>query len=264
MEATKDGTQPAPHSRVEVIGIWRMLSTVLNKSPSSPSLVSIQPPLYADRAKNTRCFGGGVKAVAGDDKLLLEPAAAGATGIRLSDAKNLKPNDLLGLDFGDVHQEEMIAVKKIEAENAADLPAWVVLSWPLSQPHRGGKMAQRLERAWQDSPIELALDGHRGDACLFLSTLRGIAAGGYLRIVGSSLNAPDEYHRIRMFETKSDQEGFYQLPPLQRVAQVQLRASNKGKNAEVTLQPDYGLYRNQVDFVLKTQQTPARTEGNHA
>jgi hypothetical protein len=264
METTKFGAQPAPRSEVEIVGIWRTLSMVLNKSPAAPSLISIQPPLYADRAKSTPCLGGSMKPIQGDEKVLLEPAAAGATTLRLSDAKHLKPKDLLGIDFGDVHQEEVIGVKKIEAGSTADVPASVVLCWPLSRPHRRGNVVQRLERSWHDSAIELALEGHRGDACLFFNALDGIALGGHLRIVATSVSAPDEHHRVRIFKTKSDQQGFYQLPPLQRVAQVQLRATNNGKKAEVSLQPDYGVYRNQVDFVFKTEQTPTKAEANHA
>jgi hypothetical protein len=84
-----------------------------------------------------------------------------------------------------------------------------------------------------------------------LNNLQGLASVAYVRISSTLGNVPDEFHKLSIYETESKNDGFYQLPPLQRVGQVQLQASSNGKKAEVKFQPDYSLYHNQLDLVLK-------------
>ena len=263
VEEFKERTKAVPNAQIEVIGIWYTLSSVL-EDKSLPNMIFIHPPLYKDRSPQTRCERGALSAVEGDDKVLLHPAQEGTNRIRLSNSKNLKPKNLLKINVVDNFREEILSVKKLDPGATPDQPAWVTVDWPLRFSHRDGALAQRLEPKWNGSAVELVRDGYQGDACLFLNSLKDLSLGSYVRIVTTQGDVADEYHRFSLFKTSSDNEGFYRLPPLQRVAQVQLCASNNGKKAQVTLQPDYSSPRNQVDFVLKKPQQPLRAEANHA
>jgi hypothetical protein len=265
MEASKERAKPAPHTRVEIVGIWRTLSQVVDKALSPANVVSIYPPLYADWPSKARCQGGILTVIAEDNKILLDSAREGTNKIRLSNSKNLAARDLLRIDSEDAYREEVLGVQNIVAGTTGEQAAWATLEWPLASSHRAGTSVQRLAPRWHESSSrELVLDAYQGDRCLFLDVLQGLSSGGYVMIATSSDRPKHAYHRLALYETESDDDGFYRLPVLQRIAQVQLRASKNGKRAEVTLQPDYRVYRNQVDFVLRTTQNSRKTEGNHA
>lgn len=264
MEVGKDGTTPLGHAEVKVVGIWKNLSTVAKKPPAPPNVVFIHPPLYASRSPETPCVAGDLREAKGADTTLMLPAGEGATKIRLADVRTLRPIDLLRIDVGDPYREEMLSITTLSPSLTADPSAWVTLSRPLMFPHRAGAIVQKLDQTWHDSATALLLEGHRGHSSVFLKDLRGVKTNKYLCIGSPSGRVAEEVHRFQVYETESDDQGFYQLPPLQRVGQVQLQATSAGKRVEVKLQPEFSTARNQVDFVFKKSQTPIKAEENHA
>jgi len=63
--------------------------------------------------------------------------------------------------------------------------------------------------------------------------------------------APPEYHLVAQFSTTTDADGFYRLPPLNRVGQLELTADDGVAPAvRQTVIPNYELIQNTVDFSL--------------
>lgn len=254
-EATENGLKPVKNAEVKIVGIWKTLDTIIKKTALPPNIIFIYPPLYADCPAKTRCDVGFLASVNGSDKILLSPAEAATEKIRLSNSKYLKPKDLLKVDAEDPYREELIPVKKIDGGISPDQPAWITLSRPLMFLHREGKIVRKSDPTWRNSPVQLVSDGYRGTCCLFLSGLERFPLEGYLKIASLSKASDVEVHRFHLFEATSDENGFYELPPLQRVAQIQLRAAHGGEQKEVKWQPDYTLGRNQIDFQLEILRT---------
>ena len=57
---------------------------------------------------------------------------------------------------------------------------------------------------------------------MFLDALTGLAATNQIEIAGGP--QPDEYHNLLSFAVTSDADGYYRLPPLNRVAQLEIHA----------------------------------------
>lgn len=252
MEQSKKGLVPVEGADVAVSGIWRTLPEVVDQKAVMPNVVSLHPPLYQDRGEGTPCKMGKLKSIEKDRKVLLEHASQGATKLRLSNVNNLKSSSLVRIDGNRPDKAEVVAIAAIEPTTAANQAGWVTVDWPLTWEHPAQAMIERLESEWRGITHTVRLEGHKGESCVFLDSIDDLATDAYVKIGKGSGKIPVEYHRLALFSTKSQEDGRYQFPLLQRVARLTITA-NKGesKNKEQTWQPDYSLLFNQVDIVLK-------------
>jgi hypothetical protein len=253
LEQSKKGFVPVEGAVVAVSGIWRTLPEVVNQKAALPNMASLHPPLYRDRGEGTPCEMGKLKSVENDRKVFLHHAPQGTTKIRMSDVENLKPSSLVRIDGNRPDRAEVLAIAAIEPTTADNQPAWVTVDWPLMWEHPAQTMIERLEPEWSGIIHTVRLEGHKGESCVFLDSTDDLVTDAYVKIGKGSGKIPVEYHRLALFSTKSQQEGRYQFPLLQRVARLTITA-NKGrsKNNEQTWQPDYSLLFNQVDIVIKS------------
>lgn len=251
-EQSKNGLIPVAGADVSVSGIWRTLSEVINQKAAPPLMICLHPPLYRDRGEGAPCQMGKLKSVEKDRKVLLDHAPQGATKLRMSDVENLKPSSLIRIEGNRPDRAEVLAIVSVEPTTAANEPAWVTVDWPLIWEHPAQAMVERLEPEWNGAIHAVRLEGHKGESCVFLDSTDEFMADAYVKVGNGSGQVPVEYHRLALFSAKSQQEGQYQFPPLQRVAQLTI-AANKGggKSKEQTWQPDYSLPFNQIDIVLK-------------
>jgi hypothetical protein len=233
---------------VTLTGIWLSPPPAnVNVPPAAPSLVSLAPALYFDRAA-----GGGqltpvpLTPVLGDDKLTLDAVPVGAQAVRLSNSQNLLAGDILLLDPDDPDLAEYLAIQVIAAGSTADQPASVTFTYPPALPHVLGTVARKVTPGLAGPAKFFARDGWAGDACVFLSDVAGLSPTQQVLISGGA--APDEYHAASMFVTTSDPDGYYRLPPLSRVVQLEIVASQGALTADVTFQPDYTLRENVLDL----------------
>jgi hypothetical protein len=67
----------------------------------------------------------------------------------------------------------------------------------------------------------LTRDGIPGDCVAFLGTIAGVATLDVVEIDGG---AAAEYQTVSRYETSSDSDAFYRLPPLSRLAAIRIRA----------------------------------------
>jgi hypothetical protein len=88
---------------------------------------------------------------------------------------------------------------------------------------------------------------------VFLDGLAGLAATHEVQVNG--LPGPDEYHELMQFSVVSDANGYYRMPPLSRVAQVEIHAEKilgpQTFQVTTTFQPDYLQRENRLDLMLK-------------
>jgi len=254
---------PLGYATVKIVGIWKNLANLAEKPPAPANVVFIHPPLYEDRPAGTRCSAGILAPAPNSGTTLLAAALAGADRIYLANGTRFRPGDLLKLLGNDPDREEVMSVESAEQTSADDPSTWITLSRPLGLAHRVGADIQKVRPHWEAQGTTFLLNGDRGQSTVFIDAPRRFKASEYLRIEASGKVA-EEVHRLKFYETKSDREGFYQLPPLQRVGQVQLESERESRKLAVRFQPDFSLPRNQVDFVFKDSQIPESAEDNHA
>jgi hypothetical protein len=257
MKRERDATVPLGHVTVRVAGIWKNLAKLAEKPADPPNAVFIRPPLYIQRAEGTACTSGGLTAVPDAAFTLTQLVVAGADSIPIADTAKLRQDDLLRIDGLDADREEVSRIQAIHGNR-------VTLARPLMFAHRAGVIVEKLSIEWNKSSTALLRSGSRGESTVFLRDLPAAASHPYIRIGAASGNIAEEVHRFYIYRTESNADGFYQLPPLQRIGQIQLEASGDGRKVAVKFQPDFAQPRNQVDFVFKKSPTPDSAEDNHA
>jgi hypothetical protein len=244
-------TEPVVGATVTVTGMWRMLATALESvPPEEPKVVSLQPPLYFDRADDDAEFRQRtlVPPPPGEEKRLLAPVRRGSDRLRLSDRVNLAPGDLLSIDAGDPERNETLILADVPTTADADLPVTVTTSYRVQYAHRRAAVALKVTTSGLGLPNHLAEDAIAGDTCVFLKDLVALAAPTVVQVSGGG--GPLEYHQLYPFSVTSGAGGYYRLPLLSRVAQVRVQASSGALAAEAEISVDYGR-ENRLDFVLE-------------
>ena len=134
----------------------------------------------------------------------------------------------------------------------ADQPATITLEFGVIFPHRRGAVVRQANPQPPGTSQTVAVDAWAGDACVFLDGLGSLSGSQEIEITGGP--GPDEYHKAMTFSVTSDAEGFYRLPPLSRVAQLEIHAEKvigaQTFQATTVFRPDYQQRDNRLDFIL--------------
>jgi hypothetical protein len=245
---------PLGGTTLNVTGIWRMAPPAnVIVAPDPPNLVSLQPPLYADRAALTQfLWHRDLPLAAGPGKTLVDDLWPGTNPIRLSDRQALSAGDILLINTNQPDLAEFIAVQTVPVTSAADQPTFITLDYPVLHAHRRGAEVKPVVPQPLGAQRQFTVDALVGDTCVFLDALTGLAAGQEVRITGPP--GPDEYHKLRNFSVTSDADGYYRLPPLSRVAQLEIHAEKtvgvQTFRRTITFQPDYRQRENRLDHTL--------------
>lgn len=244
------GITPAAGASITLTGLWRTLPPAnAIVPPDPPDIVSLNPPLYTDRAAAiTQLEGRAFLGAPGPDKRLLEDVLAGESVLPLSDCVLLAASAILAID-SDPAVTELISVKSIVKSGPDSLPATVTLDYPLRYGHRRNAVAHEVKFQPPGPPVSLTVDAIEGDSCAFV-TAPGSLALPIVQISGGP--DPIEYHQLSLFETVSDTGGFFRMPPLSRVAQCKLTAHDGvHSDVELIVCPDYSPEATRVDFVFQ-------------
>jgi hypothetical protein len=252
--AVQGGTrQPLANVSLSFSGIWHRFPAATEDPMTlveAPNLLALAQGLYAARADGVAQAQGCVLAPqGGEEKTLLATAAAGSTRVRLADRINLAVGTVLALQHDDPERAEYLAITAIEGASTDDQPAVITLAHPLRREHRIGAVAVRaLVQNLSATGNNLTRAGIGGDQTLFLDGLVDLDQPMAL-ISGGAAN---EYHRVARYLATSDSEGYFQLPPLGRVAMLRLGGSEPGPLAdvEVLFSPDYEREGSRVDLVF--------------
>lgn len=248
-----NGTAPLAGSVVTVTGIWRTAPPAnVAVAPDSPDIVSIQPPLYSGRAVAAELRHRELIPVLGNDKTVRDEILSGADSICLSNRLGLAAGDVLLINAEDSSLLEFIAIKTLSSAAPAEEPSPVTLNHRTIHEHRRGALVRRVNLQPPGSNRQFTVDALFADSCVFLDTVSGLVAGQEVEISGGP--APAEYHSVMNFSVVSDADGYYRLPPLSRIAQLEIHAEKtvgaQTFQATRTFRPDYRQRENQLDFTL--------------
>jgi hypothetical protein len=211
--------------QVRIIGIWRHPPSAYQSIPSvNPNLVFITPPLYFDHsAKQGRLHRYNLKVLKDPGRTLLESVEPGSKLIYASSWQGLSPGDLMAIDVFDPERVEFHMIETVPTGSQAQ-SGRLGLAIPLQRAHRNGA---RLQKASTPNKLgamyRLKEDARVGESCLFLDNLKNLKTARYVSIRDNTKNPP-EYHIVQLYEAMSNSQGYYRLPPISRVAQLQLQA----------------------------------------
>jgi hypothetical protein len=239
---------------IAITGLWRQFPASNVFPPmvmEQPLILSLQQPLYRDHSAGiSNLMQRNLSLVAGEEKLLQLPVSAGKTQVRLSDRINLNPGDLLAIqpDYADL--AEYIQIAAVDTSSSANQPALITLEYPMRKLHLQGVTCVRTSLLPDVFAANtLAQDAFANDQTIFLNSLIDLA-NTYVEI-SDGINAP-EYHVVRLYSVLSDAQGFFRLPPLHRVAQIEIVASRADLPTPVTVvfSPNYESAENRLDLVF--------------
>lgn len=241
---------PVGGAAVRVTGIWRTVPvSALPPPPDPPEVVSLRPAVYFERT----AAAGLVRQremvpVVGDARTLLDQATASSVTLRVSNSDGVAAGSILRVDSGP-DRSEFVTVLSVAAGSTVDQPATVTLMYPLRHEHSAGTDVIRVTPQPPGSDIALNVDAAEGDACVLLTAMTAIVPATIIELHGGP--SPAEYHHVSRFDTVSDADGFYRLPPISRVAQIEIEVTD-GVHTPLTdtVFPDYALPENRVDFTF--------------
>jgi len=162
------------------------------------------------------------------------------------------PGSILATDAGETDRQEYIRLTAIVAGATVDDPATVTLAHALERDHRPGALVQRvtLQPPGTANPLSRAVE--EGDSCVFLHGLAGLAGAAVVELTGGLNPDVAELRAVRGYAVASDAAGYYRLPPLSRLAQVELEAADGVHTpATAVVSLVYGPGANRVDLVLE-------------
>ncbi|MBS0168396.1 MAG: hypothetical protein JSR29_20110 [Nitrospira sp.] len=230
---------------VEIAGYWSTFPPA-NINPSTvmelPNILALSPPLYAPRPVGiTQLQRRDAVPVVGQEKIFLLTASVGETRLRLSNRIGLAAGVLLIIESSDPVRVERIPIAGVDTASAADQPAWVTLIHPLLYTHRDGVIAQPANLTPPGAANSLTRAAIPGDETVFLNGMVGLTSG--ITVELDDGGGRPEYHQAELYSDVSDADGYFQLPPIARVAMVALHARRLGLTSppDERFTPDYRL-----------------------
>jgi hypothetical protein len=214
---------PLNGATVAITKVWAVL-----KQPAGPAAQPNAMPLFAGlyRDRKTGTARRQNFSLAPEEKSLRTPAAQGDVSVQLSDRINLSATQVLAIEFGDPERAELIGIASIPGGATADRPTEVILDHPLRRHHPQGAIAVRAVTSGGTGPANnITRPARRGDATIWLAGLSGIGAGTGSIVISGGGQA-DEYQPTTPYSATSLSQGQYVLPPIHRIAAVQLTASH--------------------------------------
>ncbi|MCC7052811.1 MAG: hypothetical protein IT355_06050 [Gemmatimonadaceae bacterium] len=243
-------TTALPGAVVQVTGLWRVAPTVVLAPPASPpDLVAIHPPLYAVAPAATTVIRMVTPAPdLANPKRLVRAVAAGAREVVLSNRVAIAAGQVLEVNAADVTRAESVVVASVVGAVSPAGEAVVTLEHPLANGHPAGAVARRVDLLAPGPNETLAMDAIGGDVTLLVTTAAAFAAGTVEITAGAGV---PQYHRVSRYAVTSDADGYWALPPLSRVAVVEVRATH-GAHPTVTrlVAPEYPRREQRADFVF--------------
>jgi hypothetical protein len=254
VEIVGNSTTPLTGVDVSVIGVWPTLPPANLALPPAdpPNFISLRPPLNRARTTATgQLRRREMLLVAGQDKHLMDNIGPGVNTVRLSDGINLNANDILAIDPLDPDRVEFLTIQTLAPSTTPTSLTIVTLTHPVAQNHRREALVQRALPQAPGANNALSRNAQAGDICVILNSMTDLTVATVVEVSGP-IAVPVEYHRVSRFATTSDADGYFRLPLLSRVAQLDLQADDGGAHPVQVrrLIPNYEEFENRCDFIL--------------
>jgi hypothetical protein len=165
----------------------------------------------------------------------------------------LAAGDIVLIDAEQPDVRERIAIQTVPTTAPADQATFITLEYPVSYGHRQNAIVQQVNPSQTPGVIRhFKISAFAHDTCVFLNSLNGLATAQEVQI--SEASGLDEYHTLMHFSVVSDADGYYRLPSLSRVAQLEMHAEKtvgaQTFTATTIFRPDYQQRENRLDFAL--------------
>lgn len=243
--------QPVPvaGAQVDITGLWRTAAALSGLAVPS-SIVSLRPGAYAERPSGAAVKIVTLTPVLGPPRRVVADAAAGQDRVGVSNTAGLAAGTVLGVDRGDPDREEHVEIAQVIAPSDPSSPGTVRLRHPLLRRHRRDSLAEVVTVGALGPPEATLTDATQpGDPTAFVSATAPFDPPQTVRVAGG-LSAP-EYLTCGRYRTSSDLDGSYRLPPLSRVAAVEVEADQLAFHVGPTpFTPNYSVVQNRLDLTL--------------
>jgi len=142
------------------------------------------------------------------------------------------------IDAADAVRTEVVRIAQVEATPAPDLPSLITLEYPCGWLHREDCLCVGVTPQAPSASTTLARSAIAGDRVGFTAAAPPFADGSFIEIDDGT--APHEYQRVALYQTTTDANGYFRLPPIARAALVRLRVQSAGLNdAQPIITLDY-------------------------
>jgi hypothetical protein len=157
--------------------------------------------------------------------------------------------DLVGLDLADLDRREYLPLSGVVGSTDPGSPTSVESATPVRTTHATSATARRVPAPPAAPPdATLTEPARTGDATLFVDTVAPFATVEVLRV--SDVSISDEYVDAHLYDGITDPAGFLRMPPISRVAALELTATKGPLAATVLFTPDYLSPTNSVALTL--------------
>jgi hypothetical protein len=248
---TGSTTQPAVGADVFVTEVWpRIPNPAGLPAGEQPNLIALRVPLSVARDTATGRVRRRNMTATGTIKALLGEVDRGQMDLSLPDRVGLNAlgGDVLVIDGADPDRSEYVTVASITGGATAVEPAIATLTLPLLRLHRRDAQVELVTPQAAGTNHPLTRDAIAGDVTLFITSLGGMATATVVEITGGG--TPAEFRLMRRIRTKTNNLGYYTLPPISRVAQVTVTADDGTHNGQSTVTPSYSQREYVLDLVI--------------
>jgi hypothetical protein len=237
---------------VRISGLWKSMPSSGGTLPSLPNIACIQPPLYADRRSTMSILSSINMTTPGPEGRLVGSVQAKDRKISIS-GLTLSPAEIVAIDVLHPDLTEYVEITSVLGGGITGQHADVTLAHPLAYSHRRDATIQVAVPIPSPTIQFMDADAIAGDTSIFLTGMGGFGGATFVQIAGGV--AAYEYHKIQFYKAASYADGFFRLPPISRVAQVELEAKDSSMPPPNTLTKkvylDYSQREQQVDFVFQ-------------
>ena len=236
-------------SDVRVTGVWRATAD-LTRPPAPAMLLGV--PLGATQSwpVGTGIDSVSLVPIAEPTRVLAASTAPGDRNVSVSRAGALTAGDLIGIDLADPDRRGYLTVQSLSAAGDPDSPVELTLTGPVRVAHAAGVSVRRITAPAPSQADTTTSDPvAAGDPTVFVGTTAPFASVELVRAAGAGIE--DEYLDSHLYRATSTADGTARLPPISRVAALEITAVHGGLTATVRVTPDYQTPVNTVGLTLR-------------
>lgn len=242
-------TGPLAGATVRVSGAWPVLSQPQGAA-SAPNVMAALSGLYADRPVGATLRRRNLT-LSPQIKTLERAGVAGDRVVRLSDRLAIAVGQILAVESDDPARTEFVGIAAIDTGSSDDQPANVTLEVSLRRGHAASVEVTRAIAGAGGPTNAITRAARVADVSIWTAALTGIGpATTHIEIDGGGL--PKEYHATSRPIALTMANGAYRLPPIHRVAAVELTLTHASLGAPVvrSVTPSWNATEQAEDFVV--------------